>query len=200
MAGLKNRIRELRIAANLDAERLASLAGVSQATVSKLENGKMQLTQRYLELLAGALGAYPADLLPVDHVRPRRVPLVGEVGAGEKYYPDAEAGAWGEIDRVDLPGYEDGMMAVLVKGDSMVPRYCAGDLLFFIKNHARPPASHVGSHCVVQVAHGGPVYVKRMTKGTRPGRFTLESYNLNPIPDAEVEWAAPILLSRPKCP
>ena len=43
--------------------RLAELAKTTQPTIEKLENGKMQLTERWLRRLARPLGVAPGDLI-----------------------------------------------------------------------------------------------------------------------------------------
>lgn len=61
-----NRIRELRLAADLSQQALADAIGVSKVTISDLERGKMQLTVDYMRRLARALRVATADLLARD--------------------------------------------------------------------------------------------------------------------------------------
>ena len=60
---MKNRIREIRLERGISQDALAKEIGRQKALVSKLENGKIKLSQQYLELLAQALRCAPADLL-----------------------------------------------------------------------------------------------------------------------------------------
>ena len=59
-----NRIRELRMQAELSQELLGEAIGVSKVTISELERGKMALTLDYMQRIAEALEVYPSDLLP----------------------------------------------------------------------------------------------------------------------------------------
>lgn len=61
-----NRIRELRVAAELSQQALGERIGVSKVTISELERGLMKLDTEYMRRLAGALDVLPADLLPLS--------------------------------------------------------------------------------------------------------------------------------------
>lgn len=58
-----NRIRELRIQANLSQQALGGRIGVSKVTISDLERGNMRLDTDYMRRIALALNVSPADLL-----------------------------------------------------------------------------------------------------------------------------------------
>lgn len=66
MTDAPNRIRELRLEANLSQQALGDAVGISKMTVSELERGTMQLTQDYMRRIALALDVLPADLLPIS--------------------------------------------------------------------------------------------------------------------------------------
>ena len=66
MTQAPNRIRELRMAADLSQQALGDRIGVTKVTISDLEKGNMQLTLDYMRRLAVALAVLPADLLPLD--------------------------------------------------------------------------------------------------------------------------------------
>ena len=57
-----NRIRELRVAKGLTQGQLGEMIGVGVAHVSRMENGKRDLTQYWMEKLAVALDVAPVDL------------------------------------------------------------------------------------------------------------------------------------------
>lgn len=59
-----NRIREIRIARGLSAEKLGESCGTSQQQIQRLETGERRLTQGWMEKIAKALRIAPADLLP----------------------------------------------------------------------------------------------------------------------------------------
>lgn len=59
-----NRIRELRVQADLSQQALGERIGVSKVTISDLERGEMALTLDYMQRIAEALGVFASDLLP----------------------------------------------------------------------------------------------------------------------------------------
>ncbi|WP_158217685.1 helix-turn-helix domain-containing protein [Sphingomonas sp. KC8] len=63
MSDAPNRIRELRLAANLSQQKVGDAIGVSKVTISELELGKMSLTVDYMRRIAPVLGVTPAELL-----------------------------------------------------------------------------------------------------------------------------------------
>lgn len=58
-----NRLRELRKAAELTQIELADRTGVSQPTISQLENGVLSMDIAWMRSFARVLGCTPADLL-----------------------------------------------------------------------------------------------------------------------------------------
>lgn len=60
---LKNRIRELRKRQHMSIETLAEKCGVTHPTISRLEAGKIKLTDVYLDSISKALGVEPIELL-----------------------------------------------------------------------------------------------------------------------------------------
>ncbi|TDT33573.1 helix-turn-helix domain-containing protein [Naumannella halotolerans] len=62
--GVGARLRELRTLRGLSTRTLADLSGVSQPTLSNIENGRTLPSIRYLYALAEALGTGPGALLP----------------------------------------------------------------------------------------------------------------------------------------
>jgi transcriptional regulator with XRE-family HTH domain len=51
-------------------ERLAELIGGDQSTISRIERGKVDLSDDMKSRIAGALGCMPADLFPYPDVVP----------------------------------------------------------------------------------------------------------------------------------
>ena len=114
-----------------------------------------------------------------------QLPIVGLVGAGSEIFPQDDGG---RLDDVEAPpGLNSGAIAVIVRGDSMFPRYFDGDLLIYDEHVAAKTAN--GQECVVALTDG-----RKMVKVVRfrAGIVTLESYNAAPIDDAQIDWVAPI--------
>jgi phage repressor protein C with HTH and peptisase S24 domain len=84
----------------------------------------------------------------------------------------------------------DNAVVVIVRGDSMYPRYKDGEKLFYLKQE-RDPVELVGLECVVKL-EDGRIYVKDLEKG-QGGLFDLISHNAPPLRGQSVEWAAPVL-------
>lgn len=148
-----------------------SLAKIITATQSSMEE--------FMELMLPAKGA-------------RAVPLVGfaQAGAGG-YFDDAGFPAGHGFDLIELPGGEEGSIALKVQGDSMLPVYRNGDVLIVRQdNNAR-----AGDRVVVRTS-GGEVMAKVLEKR---GAGSIELRSLNPehpgrsLPAAEVEWIARIV-------
>lgn len=121
---------------------------------------------------------------------PRMIPLAGYVGAGAQVIPIDDGGA---LDEVPSPWAELGpeAVAVKVKGDSMVPAYYDGDLLFYDEKHA--DFRHLlGRECVVALRDGRR-YVKELRR-THTGQWYLHSHNSEPIVGVVIEWAAKVRL------
>ena len=68
----RNRLRELRKAAGLSQVELAARTGVSQSTISQLENDAIELDVPWMRALSRELGCRPVDLL-ADRDNPDRL-------------------------------------------------------------------------------------------------------------------------------
>jgi transcriptional regulator with XRE-family HTH domain len=62
--GVRNRIREHRLAAGFSIEELSELVGMSPGAVQRKETGLRNVTVDELETFAAALTVSPADLVP----------------------------------------------------------------------------------------------------------------------------------------
>lgn len=65
----------------------------------------------------------PSNVHPISALHHQRVPMIGEVAAGEPIYAPEEIGVY-----VDAPVMCDA--AITIKGDSMVPNYLDGDVVY----------------------------------------------------------------------
>ena len=122
----------------------------------------------------------------------RRIPVVGYVGAGEKFHSVDDLAQGAGLDSVDLDLDGADPIAVEVRGESMLPVYRPGDRLLCSRLKGSDESSFLGRDCVVKLTNGAG-YVKRVVRGARPRRFTLLSYAADPIAEVELEWAAPII-------
>lgn len=115
---LANRIREIRKARGLSQEELALRLGddTSTSTISRIEAGRINLTQAWLEKLGAALNVNPLELIADAASQVRLVPVIGYVAAGQWAEAIEEPDSWHPV-----PGDVGGPKAFALKpkGDSM---------------------------------------------------------------------------------
>lgn len=212
-----NRLRELREQRDWSQDHLAHLAGTTKAQISKLERGARRLTLDWMIRLAEVLAVDPQDLLadrdqtppkPYERMPSRTgslaetgdyaraplagAPLVGYVGAGAEVFPIDDHSLGDGLEIVETPlATGRPMVAVRVRGQSMMPTYFDGDILFFSRDYDFIQDVCIYNVCIVKV-HDGPTLVKQILPGSLPGRFTLISFNDQPRENVEIEWAAPV--------
>lgn len=118
-----------------------------------------------------------------------RVPLLGKIGAGGSILFDEDP----DPETVEAPPSENGarMMALLVVGDSMMPVYRDGDIVYVRRDHDGVLPEYLGEECAVHTADGG-TFLKTLSPGTQASRYTLRSFNAADIENVEVVWASPV--------
>jgi phage repressor protein C with HTH and peptisase S24 domain len=186
---MPNNLKSIRQRLGWSQEQAASALETTVPQYGKLERGERRLSERWIDRAAQGFGVDPGEV--VENPRRRLALVVGYVGAGAVIVPIDDVPAGARLDEVEAPvGAPDGVVAVIVRGDSMYPRYFDGERLFYIQNH-QPPQDFIGKECILQLADGG-MLVKILRRGTRPGVFNLESWNAPLIENQVVEWAAPV--------
>lgn len=124
-------------------------------------------------------------------LKPLLAPVVGYVRAGgAEIIPVDDFAQGAALDEVEMPFARPDIVAVIVDGESMKPRYLHGERVFYVKDE-RPPSDFIGQECIVKL-RDGRMMLKILRKGYRAGRFNLHSWNAEPIEDEDVEWAAPV--------
>lgn len=191
---MKLRLREHRERRGLSLEAVADAVGISPGYLSRLERGQRPIDSKLLEAFAEFYGTRPKDLIADEN----EIAVVGRVGAGAVLFPVDDYPLGEGLYKVPCP---DGLnpkttVAVEVEGDSMLP-IGEGWLLFYRRDYEGVPVECLGRLCVAKVADDGPIYVKRLRPGYAPGRFNLISSSGAVMEDADLEWAAPILLALP---
>ena len=122
--------------------------------------------------------------------QPATTRAVGYVGAGAEILP-FDSHSLGSLEEVDIPpGVPSDAALVIVRGDSMYPRYFENELLFYVRR-GDDPREHVGKECVVAL-EDGRMLVKILRRGAK-GLFNLESWNAPLIEAVTLQWAAPVL-------
>ncbi len=192
----ENNIRRIRIERGLTQEQLAQGCNTSKDQISKLERGQRNLTQHWLMELSHALQVDAAQLLPSAT---QAVHVVGYIGAGAEIIPFDDHAMGSGLYEVEPPSgiNSHGLVAVEVRGDSMLPFIKEGWQLFYRKEHEGVPSQCIGQLCVIN-AEDGRMLVKEVRHGSKPHHYDLHSYNADLMPDIRLIWAAPIIDIRPK--
>lgn len=175
---------------------LSLRVGSSKTLVKDLltKTGDVQFST--LRKLAGALDVDIGDLLALP-----RVPVVGKIGAGGSVvflalHEDEQVDPEDTVLRP--PGVSGKLIALVVEGSSMLPKYREGDVLYIQRNHFEGVLEgDIGDDCAVRLK-SGETYVKQLVLGSEPGRFTLRSLNAPDMENVEVEWATRVLFIMPR--
>jgi repressor LexA len=102
----------------------------------------------------------------------------------------------GEEVVVRPPNVSMQLVALVVRGDSMLPKYQDGDIIYIGRDHDGLLPEYLGRDCAVRLATG-ETYIKQIIKGGEDGLFTLLSLNAPPIENVEIEWATPVAFIMP---
>lgn len=166
-------------------QRVAAELGVSQSTINRwLKGAEPEGENR------DNIGVLYLQLFESEGVA--KVPLKGYVGAGQAIYPIDDGGD----DLVDAPPTSNGStVAVRVRGDSMLPLFEDGSLIYYSRH--LPPGEMLNRRCVAKLADGR-MLVKTLRRGAGEGFWTLTSTNSADIEDVVVEWVAPIDWIKPQ--
>lgn len=147
------------------------------------------------EILAGDR-TIKADELPliVEYLELDRVPIMGRIGAGGDIEPDYEQVVADELGTVRVPIALPGeLIAFEVNGDSMMPRYDAGDIVVVWAEQKRATETFYGEEAAVRTKNGRR-YLKTITQGRTRAYVTLTSWNAKPIENVKLEWIGEIYL------
>lgn len=192
MAVLRERIRGRMAAMKTNQRRVAVNAGLGQTAVRDiLKKDLRDVNASTLIAIADVLETTVEELTGKDPVF-----LAGKIGAGGSILFE-EADEPVEVPRPPLA--KGRLMALQVEGDSMLPRYDAGDIIYIRRDHEGVLAEYHGYHCAVHTRDGG-TFLKILEPGTEPGRYTLLSHNAPPMRNVELLWASPVLFVLPKRP
>jgi phage repressor protein C with HTH and peptisase S24 domain len=135
------------------------------------------------------------DMSLEDIIGASSVPLLGQIGAGGAiaFFKDDH-----DFETVPRPPLAPGpLMALSVSGESMLPKYEPGDIIYVRREHDGVLPEYMSQYCAVHLADGG-TYLKVLTAGTAPERYTLRSLNAADMENVEVIWAAPVLFIMPR--
>lgn len=183
-----------RAASGLSQAALGKKVGGAQQLIGQLERGEVRSTKLIFKI-AKVLGVPASNLDPdvPDSQEARFIQVVGVVGAGAVIYPIDDHAMGNGLEEVECPWDALGpsTVAVRVRGDSMMPAYFDGDLIFYEQTHT--DFTHLlGKECVVALTDGRR-FIKQLRR-TQTGQWYLHSHNAEPILGVEIEWAAKVRL------
>ena len=147
------------------------------------------------EILAGERTIKADELARIiDYLELDRVPVMGRIGAGGDIEPDYEQVVADELGTVRVPIALPGeLIAFEVKGDSMMPRYDAGDVVVVWAEQKRATETFLGEEAAVRTRDGRR-YLKTIAAGRTRAVVTLTSWNAKPIENVKLEWIGEIYL------
>lgn len=142
--------------------------------------------------------------IPIDKITGSiaMVPVLGKVGAGGEILfsvdPDNELNGKPDLPLVPRPPMAVGkLMALEVCGSSMLPKYESGEIVYVRRDHDGMLPEYLNRYCAVRTVEGG-TYLKILTTGSEPERYTLRSLNAPDMENVEIIWASPVLFVMPK--
>ncbi len=177
----KNRVQKLRTDAGLTAASLARQLGVAGHTFRRWDRGE---TNPPAEIAQRIADRFKVTRDYVDGIGSDVPQSVSPQGVTIPVHGKAEGGDgvvnFGQdpIDHLDIAGLSsaDGVYAIMMHGESMEPRFLAGELL--IVNPDRPPRR--GDYVVVQYERGGDTLAIAKQYIRRTGdTLTLHQHNPN---------------------
>lgn len=179
-ATIRENLRRLLDRKGVRPTTLSLQVGTNRTLVKNLLEGEGDIQVGTLIKLAGALDVSIGDLLSAP-----RVAIVGYIGAGGEIIFE-DMGHEDEVLRP--PGISGTLIALVVKGSSMLPKYRDGDIIYIQRTHEGILPEYIGEDCAVRL-RSGETYIKQLMLGSDEGRFTLLSLNAPPMENVEVEWA-----------
>lgn len=183
-------LRNLRDAARLSQQRLAKLTGVPQSAINRIENGDSTWS-KHIPVLQEFFQVTPTEAL----TRPS-VPVIGYVGAGAEIFPIDDHSQGAGFDEIPAPPGVFRAIALVIKGDSMWPRYQEGDVVVIDKEQYSFD-SLIGKTCYI-LLEDGRSFLKILQSSKTKGFWDLISHNAPPIEGVLIDRAYPVSWVKPK--
>jgi transcriptional regulator with XRE-family HTH domain len=191
------RLRHARTERGFDTAAAAAEAfGWNRNTYASNENGNAPFSWRKAKEYAQAFGVRPEWLYEQSGAKGPTagaglVRVIGKVGANPEGNVLFATGQEPDDLAPIPPGGTENAVALQVAGHSMRGLADDGALIYFEDQRTSPTADMLGQVVVVET-EGDEVLVKRLLRGSEPGRFDLESIAGPTRHDARLRWAAHI--------
>jgi repressor LexA len=177
-------------------EQLAERLGTTQATVSRWLKGAEPRGSKLEEIRLLARESGLLDDAPAER---QVIPIMGYVGAGGDVEPDFEQVPDDGLDQVELPyvvGIVGDPVGFAVRGESMQPKYSAGEIVIVEREQPWSIDSMIGDYAVV-LTYEGRRFIKKIMPGAEPHTYDLVSVNGPTIESVRLRWASPVRLVIP---
>lgn len=161
---LYEKIKMLRKQKKISQEKLAKLTGYSdRSSITKIEQGKVDLPETKIKIFAQALGTTPAYLMgwteedTSKETNALRIPVLGNVAAG---IPISAVEDILDYEEVPISWQNQGeFFALRIKGDSMEPRMESGDVVI-----VKQQSDANSGDTVIALVNGDDATCKRLEK------------------------------------
>lgn len=179
------RLRRLREARGLTQADVAEAVGMTALQGHRWEHDQAVPRAAVIDRIASFFEVAPEWLQYGVGGGPTFAAVLGMVGAGQAIVPFDD----GPFDQIEVPfGAPPGVIALIVRGDSMQPELSEGDFVLY-RGVPQDPATLIGRRCVVRL-EDGRVLVKRLRRGAALDTYDLESTNAAPIEGQRLVWCA----------
>lgn len=180
-----NRLEKLRRERFASRRQAAVELGIPPTTYNQYETGEREFSRHAVRFAKFFRVNVEWLLTGRGEMRPTRathsIPLMGVVAAGSSVIPIEDQAGAAEIDAITLP--EPGQIAaLLIKGDSMYPRFMEGEYLLYDPK-PRTPGTMIGHYAVAQTLDGR-VMVKKILSSRLSDHWKLWSHN---APEEDVQ-------------
>lgn len=177
---------------------LARHLGVDPARITDILKGERRVSFDEAVEMADFLEVGLEDIAPrlgtsLAAVGQRKAVVIGYIGAGDAIYSMDDHAPGAGLDEIEPPPGEPGSFCVVVRGNSMAPRFRDGEYLGYSREEGLDLVNCYGRECLVHTSDGRKL-VKIVERGAREHTVTLISVNAAyPIEtDVPFKWIAPI--------
>lgn len=184
---LGSRLTKLRKIKSMTQSDLASVFDVSRETIVRWEAGKRSPNDLMVAALARYFDVRDSWIRYGGAGGPQTIQVMGFVGAGTGVLPFDD----GPFEQIEAPfGTPPDTIALIVRGDSMMPELSDGDYVLY-RATPQNPEQLLGKRCIVELETGA-ILVKRLRRGRELGTFDLDSTNAATLENQTVAWCAKV--------
>jgi phage repressor protein C with HTH and peptisase S24 domain len=161
-----------------------------------VRSDKMAELARALELDFASLSRGELKAIGSQEAVGSEIPLMGYIGAGAEIEPEFEQVPPDGLEQIYVPfAMPAEMIALGVKGDSMLPAYRDGAIIIAYREQRRPLTTFFGEDAAVRTSDGRR-FLKTIMRGA-DGLVNLFSWNAAPIENVSLEWIGEIFAVLP---